>query len=179
MKVDRKAKKYATALLEVSRSINAVDEVHSSLGILKELYKKEATFRTFFLSRRLNSNQKIEIIESILGDSCHSLIITLFAILSDNREQNLLMDIAEAYEVLRTDELQILGATIFTAESLSEDDYNSIRESLAKSTGKKVEINSEVNPDLVGGLKLRLGNLFIDGSIRGRLDSLKRELTIT
>jgi F-type H+-transporting ATPase subunit delta len=103
----------------------------------------------------------------------------LFAILSDNREQNLLMDIAEAYEVLRTDELQILGATIFTAESLSEDDYNSIRESLAKSTGKKIEINSEVNPDLVGGLKLRLGNLFIDGSIRGRLDSLKRELTIT
>ncbi len=179
MKVERKAKKYATALLEVSRSINAVDEVHSSLGILKELYKKEATFRTFFLSRRLNSNQKIEIIESILGDSCHSLIITLFAILSDNREQNLLLDIAEAYEVLRTDELQILGATIFTAESLSEDDYNSIRESLAKSTGKKVEINSEVNPALVGGLKLRLGNLFIDGSIRGRLDSLKRELTIT
>ena len=179
MKVERKAKQYATALLEVSRSINPVDEVHSSLGVLKELYKKEATFRIFFLSRRLNSDQKIEIIESILGDSCHSLIITLFAILSDNREQNLLLDIAEAYEVLRTDELQILGATIFTAESLSEDDYNSIRESLAKSTGKKVEIISEVNPDLVGGLKLRLGNLFIDGSIRGRLDSLKRELTIT
>ncbi len=179
MKVERKAKQYAAALLDVSRTINAVDEVHSSLSVLKEVYKKEAAFRAFFLSRRLTGDQKIEVLKAILGESCHSLIKTLFGILSDNREQNILLNIAHAFDVLRTDELQILGATIFTAESLSEDNYNSIRENLAKSTGRKVEINSEVNPDLLGGLKLRLGNLFIDGSIKGQLDSLKRELTIT
>jgi len=178
VRIERKAKRYASVLLAVSRERNAVEEVYASLTLLSRFVKKEAVFRTFFLSHRLVADQKIEVLDAILEESCHPLAKALFGLLAERREQNLLSEIARVFEMMRADELQILEATAFTAEELLEDEYSAIRESLAGSTGQTVEFKAKVDPELLGGLKLRLGNLFIDGSIRGRLHSLKRELTI-
>ncbi|MFQ6607204.1 MAG: ATP synthase F1 subunit delta [Fidelibacterota bacterium] len=179
MKIERKAKHYTTVLMTVSREMDTVTEVFNSLLLLKNLVKKEATFRVFFYSHRLGSNQRMAILNTILGEACHPLVRTLFCILAEKREQNLLTDIVRQFEVMRSTELQILKAVAFSATPLSEEEFNSIRRSLLTGGRKKtVEFTAKVNPDLLGGLKLRIGNLFIDGSIKGKLQSLKRELTI-
>ncbi len=104
------------------------------------------------------------------------LVSSLFGILSEKREYRLFSGIYRWFSLRRQQELEILPVTAFTAESLAEDEIDAIRSSLESSMSKRVELSMEAEEALLGGMKLRMGNLFLDGSIRGRLDRLKTGL---
>ena len=72
--------------------------------------------------------------------------------------------------------LEILPVTAFAAEALVQEDIDTIQSSLENSMFKRVELSVETEEALLGGIKLRMGNLFLDGSIRGRLERLKNGL---
>ncbi|MBH30711.1 MAG: ATP synthase F1 subunit delta [Candidatus Marinimicrobia bacterium] len=176
MRLNRQTKHYGEALFNASKKIDAVENVHHSLTLLTLLLKKDAAFRAFFYTRRIESEEKSAILEKVLGEQSHPLMSSLFAILSEKREYRLVFGIHRWFSLNRQKELAILPVTAFATEALLQEDIDSIQSSVENSMSKRVELSVETEEVLLGGIKFRMGNLFLDGSIRGRLDRLKNKL---
>ena len=173
MRPNRKAKKYGEALFNAARKMEAVEEVYQSLCLFISLLKRDAFFRAFFNTRRIESDQKSAIIDKVLGSNSHPLVSTLFGILSEKREYRLMSGIQCWVESRRQRELNLLLVIAYTAEKLDEDEINNISQVIESSMAKQVEMSTEIDESLLGGIKLRMDNLFIDGSLHGQLERLK------
>jgi F-type H+-transporting ATPase subunit delta len=177
MRLNRQTKHYGEALFNASKKIDAVENVHHSLTLVTKLLKKDAAFRAFFHTRRIGNEEKSAILEKVLGEQSHPLMSSLFAILSEKREYHRsVFGIHRWFSLKRQQELEILPVTAFAAEALVQEDIDTIQSSLENSMSKRVELSVETEEALLGGIKLRMGNLFLDGSIRGRLERLKNGL---
>ena len=173
MKLNRKAKQYGEALFNAAREMGAVEEVCQSLSLVNQLLKRDASFRAFFNTRRIESDQKGAIVGKVLGSNSHPLVSTLFGILSEKREYRLMSGIQCWVESSRQSELNLRLVIAYTAEKLDEDEINNISQVIESSMAKQVEMSTEIAEALLGGIKLRMDNLFIDGSLHGQLERLK------
>jgi len=176
MRLNRRAKQYGEALFNAAKEMGVVEEVCQSLSLVNKLLKRDASFRAFFNSRRIESDQKGAIVGKVLGSNSHPLVSTLFGILSEKREYRLMSGIQCWVESRRQRELNLLMVTAYTAEELDEDEINNISQMLESSMAKQVEMSTEIEDSLIGGIKLRMDNLFLDGSLHGQLERLKIEL---
>ncbi len=176
MKPDRKAKQYAFALLETAKQTDCVKDIYESLQNLLILFKSNPHFRVFFLSRRIETEIKISILRTLLKNSGLDLVFEFIRILNQRNEMLLFKDVVISYAEQYKKAMNLLSVTTYVADKLSHEDLTTIISSLEKSKNKTMEINEVVDPDLLGGIKLRIGNIFLDGTLRYRLESLKEQL---
>ena len=176
MKLNRKAMQYGEALFNAAREMGAVEEVCQSLSLVNQLLKRDASFRAFFNTRRIESDQKCTIVGKVLGSNSHPLVSTLFGILSEKREYDLMSAIQRWVASRRQRELNLLMVTAYTAKKLEKDEIGNITKVLESSMAKRVEISTEIDESLIGGIKLRIDNFFLDGSLHGQLERMKTGL---
>ena len=176
MKSERKAKKYAAALMSVARGIDAIDAVHNSMQTVSHLLRKDPTFRSFFQTRRIPAQEKSAILERVVAEAVHPIVSEFFGVLAAAREQHLFHQTARSFDLLRQQELNLVLITAtFPEEPLNEENERVVG-ALSKITKRCVEFVSTVDPEMIGGIRLRMGNDFLDGSIKGNLEKLKRQL---
>jgi len=176
MKLDKKTKNYGTALISAAIKCEAIDEVESSLTLINGLIKREPAFRSFFFTRRISPENKQEILETVLRNKLNSLVSEFFLVIARNRDYQLFPNVVKYYSELRAKELNLVKVVATTADELEESSFNSIKDRLEKATKKQVDFKAVTDPEIVGGIRLRVGNYFIDGSLHGRLANLKKEL---
>ena len=176
MKRRSNTKNMAAALLIVARKIDAVDEVQRSIKLLLKLLKKDAQFRAFMQSKRFTTEQKTEVIRSSLRDACHPLLQELLIIEIDENPTILLRDLSYFFDAMAKDELNIVQVEAHVADELSVDEVADLQKTLEKSIGKNTELDLKVDPSLLGGIKLRIDNTYLDASIRAKMDNLRRDL---
>tara|TARA_Y100000310_G_scaffold59339_1_gene54697 strand:+ start:336 stop:872 length:537 start_codon:yes stop_codon:yes gene_type:complete len=176
MKRRSNTKNMAAALLVVARKIDAVDEVQRSIKLVSELLKKDAQFRAFMQSKRFTTEQKTEVIRSGLQDACHPLLQELLIIEIDENPTILLRDLSYFFDAMAKDELNIVQVEAHVADELSVDEVVDLQKTLEKSIGKNTELDLKVDPSLLGGIKLRIDNTYLDASIRAKMDNLRRDL---
>lgn len=176
MRLNQKAKQYGEVVFLASKKYEALENVFTSLTLLLELLKKDAVFRAFFNTRRIDSEKKAAILDSVMGDNSHPIVSSLFGILSERGDYKVFPAIYRWLEYRRMHELDILKAAVISSKKFDDTEIESIRLSLEFSLSKRVEISAKTDTSLIGGVKLRIGNLFLDGSIRGQLDRMQSKL---
>jgi F-type H+-transporting ATPase subunit delta len=176
MKLDARARQYAQALYAVADEIQAQKEVLTSLDLLVSLLRKDPLFRAFLLSKRMQNTEKAEIIKTGLGEYCHPLILQFLGTLKGGKIIQMLKTVAKAYRKEYETAMNILPVTAHTSAPLAEEEETALKQSLDEALGKVTDLGVEVDPSLLGGIKLRIGNRFLDASIRTRVDNLRREL---
>ena len=176
MKRRSNIKNLATALLVVAKEIDAVDEVQRSIKLVLELLKKDAQFRAFMQSKRFTIEQKTEVIKFGLQDVCNPLIQELLIIEIDQNPTILMRDLSYFFDVMVKDELNIVPVEAHVADELSVDELAYLQKTLEESIGKDTELDLKIDPNLLGGIKLRIENTFLDASIKNKMDNLRREL---
>ncbi len=176
MKRRSNSKNMAAALLVVARKLDAVDEVQRSIKLVLQLLKKDAQFRAFMQTKRFTTEQKTEVIRSGLRDACHPILQELLIIEIDENPTILLRDLSYFFDAMAKDELNIVPVTAHVADELSVDDVKDLQKTLEKSIGKDTELDLKVDPSLLGGIKLRIDNMYLDASLRTKMDNLRRDL---
>jgi F-type H+-transporting ATPase subunit delta len=176
MKRKSNSKNMAAALLVVARKIDAVDEVQRSIKLVLELLKKDARFRAFMQSKRFTTKEKTEVIRSGLKDVCHPILQELLIIEIGENPTILLRDLSYFFNTMVIDELNIVPVTAYVADELSNVEVADLQKTLEKSIGKDTELDLKVDPSLLGGIKLRIENTYLDASIKTKMDSLRRDL---
>ena len=176
MKRRSNSKNMAAALLVVARKIDAVDEVQRSIKLVLELLKKDAQFRAFMQSKRFTNKEKTEVIRSGLQDVCHPILQELLIIEIGENPTILLRDLSYFFDAMVKEELNIVPVTAYVADELSIVEVADLQKTLEKGIGKDTELDLKIDPSLLGGIKLRIENTYLDASIKTKMDNLRRDL---
>ena len=176
MKPNRHVKKYANALLTVSKEINCIQKTGKSLRIIEQLVKQEKIFRAFFYTQRIKPVEKVNILKSVLGDFINPVVLEFSALLAERNEYQMFISVAILYAQLEKESLNQIDVTAYSIEGIDKDIISIIVQNIEKLTGKKVELRTQTDKKLLGGLKLRVGNTIFDGSVANQMAKMKKVL---
>lgn len=169
------ARRYARAVFEIALEKQRLDEWQSELEKLAKLAQDKSVV-SFFESPDIRFEDKAGLLSERLSDT-EPLVLNLIYLLIARVRFGMLADIIDEYQHLLDDYNNIERAEATTAVTLDEEDKKRLGERLGDIIGKKVMLEHEVEPDLIGGVVVRMAGKLLDGSTRGKLEALKRELS--
>lgn len=168
------AKRYAQAVFSIALEKNELDRWHSDLKKVAVL-GRDARIVTLLQNPKFPSDIRAGILAEQLKD-VSPLVLNLIQLLLARRSLSMSSAIADEYERLLYKHRGIEKAKVTTAIPLSDEEKQELTERIGAIIGKKVVLESEVKPDLIGGIVVRIGGKLLDGSTRNKLLALRREL---
>jgi F-type H+-transporting ATPase subunit delta len=176
MRSETIAKNYAETLLELARRADDTEGWGRMIDDFANATREEAELRAFLATPRLGAAEKNAILATALQDRMPRLFVRFIQSLVKNRRQALIPDIAvEFHKLLDVDENRV-HAEVTVAREASAADRTMIARELTRVLGKKVIPHLTVNPAILGGLIVRVGDDVMDGSVRRRLAQLRNQL---
>jgi len=170
------AKRYAVALFQIAKEKHVLEMFEEELRLVQNVFVKNGELHSFLTQPNISKEQKKTFLSNVFASVSESILNTLY-ILVDNKRIEILPEIANEYVALANEERNVADATVYSVRLLSEDEKLNIAESFAKRTGKDaIRIKNVVDEDLLGGIKVRIGNRIYDGSLQGKLARIQREL---
>ena len=164
---------YAEALFGAARERNELEEVLSDLGEFIEALHDSEELRLFFYGGQIPERQKRRALDG-LTEGMKPSTTNFLKVLVDNGREEILEEVLARYEELVKEHLGRIEVEVTTAVELSEDQRGRLKERLAEVLeGREIILETNVDPGLVGGAVFRYGGRMMDGSIRGRLESLR------
>ena len=176
MKLELKAKQYAEALFNVSVQSSSEKAVRSSLRMVNGAIKASPEFRVFLFSKRITEIQKATAVKEALGVKCHPIVSEFIGLVSDKNLVKLFSLIEKSYIKIFEHILNYLSVIAHVSSELSDRESEELKESLESALGKSMDLSVKVDPDLIGGIKLRVGNKFMDASIQNQLENMRQSL---
>ena len=169
------ARPYADAAFQLAREQNALSRWSEMVG-LAEAIAADSRVAGALTSPRLDAGEKSSLMLSVAGDRFSEEMRSFIRVLIDADRIELLPEIRSLFESLRNDAEGVAKATIETALPLTDAQLAEITASLAKRFGKRIEATTSINPALIGGARISVGDTVIDGSVRGKLEAMKQVL---
>ncbi len=166
------ARRYADALFHVALEHDKIDEVAADLGALAECYSKDPDFRQLLEHRRLSPRRKKELVRLLWEGRISRLVLGFLELLIDKRRVRYLEEIYAVYVALLRAARNIAVAEVKTPYPLAPDVQARLVEVLERLTRKKIELQVQVEPELLGGLYVKVGDRVYNGTVRKRLELL-------
>jgi len=170
-------KKYGQSLYNVAIQKKELAEVNNRLDLIVEILESIPEFSQLFHSDQTTTDNKLKILKNVLKDKISSLELELISDILDNSNISILPEISKYFKHLVEKNSSIISMTITSAVDLSVDELDKIKSSVESKLNKKIDATTEIDTNLIGGIKLRIGNTLIDNSISRRLNLLKSKLT--
>ncbi len=166
---------YARSLFEVASERDALDDVREQVGQYADALQESHDLQVFFFSPYFSTEEKKEQLGNLL-DGADPAVTNFLELLVEKHRMPAIFRIRRELDSLWEDENQLLPVTITSAVELDGSTVGGIERAIGEQTGRKVETTTEVDPDVLGGIVLRVGNSILDASIRNRLDQLRRQV---
>ena len=164
---------YAEALFEASRERDELEEVLSDLGEFVDALHDSEELRLFFYGGQIPERQKRRALDG-LTEGMKTSTTNFLKVLVDNGREEILEEVLARYEELVKEHLGRIEVEVTTAVELSEEQRDRLKKRLADVLEvREIILETNVNPDLIGGAVFRYGGRMMDGSIGGRLESLR------
>jgi ATP synthase F1 delta subunit len=173
--VEEIASVYARSLFEVAKENDKLDVIHDQLDQFTDELAKNRELQVFFFSPYFSSAEKKDGIRKVLEDADEHFVRFL-ELLAERHRLPVLFRIRREFDRLWAEENKRLPVTIRSAVELDEDTVQNIGKKIEEQTGRTIELTSSVDPDLIGGLQMQVGNMVFDSTIRSRLEKLRREV---
>jgi F-type H+-transporting ATPase subunit delta len=173
--VEEIAQVYARSLYEVAEEQQRLDEVREQLAQFAQALEEHRELAVFFFSPYFSSQEKKDGLERVI-DGAEPIFMNFLEALVERHRMPAIYRIRTVYEKLWDDAHQLLPVQVTSAISLDEETIKSIGDRIGEQTGRKVELSSSVDPEILGGIVLRVGNFILDASIRNRLNQLRKQV---
>jgi F-type H+-transporting ATPase subunit delta len=169
------AEVYSRALFEAAQDAGSLDRVHDELGEFADALAESHDLQVFFFSPYFSSQEKKDGLGRLIEDADESLVRFL-ELLAERHRMPVAFRIRRAFDTLWREENKLLPVTVTSAVELEQDIVDGIGKKIEEQTGKRVELSSRVDPDVLGGLVLQVGNMVLDASVRNRLEQLRKRV---
>lgn len=170
------AKRYAKTIFKVANEANQLDAIASELKALKDLLEKSKGLQDLFSNPVISSNQRVSLLGEIFKNKVSPQLFGFLLLLERKNRLNILSLIIDEFELLFFDKRQIARVKISTPFPVSSDQIQSITQYLQTKLRKKIEPHVEIEKSLLGGLKVQVGDVVYDYSLRTQLDRFKKQL---
>jgi ATP synthase F1 delta subunit len=169
------AQVYARALFEVAKERGLLDVVREQLRQLTDALSANRNMMLFLFSPYFSTDEKKDGLHRAIHNADPTFMNFLEALLERHR-MPAIFRIRVRYEALWDEEMKLLPVEVTSAVALDPETVRSIGQRIGEQTGNEVELSSRVDPDILGGIVLRVGNFVLDASIRNRLEQLRKQV---
>lgn len=170
------AKRYAEALFEVAAEDGNLEQIKEEIQFVSEVFESNPELKTIFVHPRLSKTEKKGMLEELFKGKVSEPVLNLSYITVDKGREGYLSEISKEFTILSNRKQGIVEAKAFTAVPMSEDELNALEERLSGRFNKRVQLSNLIDESVIGGVLLKIGDKVIDGSIRGKMEEIEKEL---
>jgi ATP synthase F1 delta subunit len=173
--VEEIAQVYARALFEVAKEHDLLDDVRDHLTAFARALDDNREFAVFFFSPYFSTEEKKNGLKKAVTGA-EPVFMNFLEALIERHRMPAIFRIRDRYQDMWEDERDLLPVQVTSAVALDESTVASIGKRIGEQTERTVELTSKVDPDILGGIVLRVGNVILDASIRNRLEQLRKQV---
>jgi ATP synthase F1 delta subunit len=173
--VEEVARVYARALFEVAFERGVLDTVREQLAQFVGALSADRELEVFFVSPYFSTTEKKDGLGRMV-EGAEETFMSFLETLVERQRMPEIYEIRTRYEELWDTEMKVLPVEVTSAIGLDEATVRSIGERIGSGTGNKIQLTTVVDPDILGGIVIRVGNVILDASIRSRLDQLRKQV---
>jgi len=170
------ARRYATAIFELAKEANAIPQVGHDLHTVEQTLQADDTVRNFFRSPVVDRKEKAEIIGRAF-DKLHEVALHAVLLLVRKRREAIFEQIVAQYDILEQQSRGAAPLRVETARELTKAELDELVAKLAKLYNTTFDVSQTIDPELIGGVRITMGDKRIDGTVAGRLNDIARLLS--
>ncbi len=169
------AEVYSRALFEVAKEHDVLDRVHDELGQFADALNEDRDLQVFLFSPYFSSEEKKDGVRRIVTDADERLL-NFLELLAERHRMPVLFRIRRSFDAMWAEENRLLAVTVTSAVELDEGLVAEIGRRIQEQTGRRVELSSNIDPDVLGGLRVQVGNMVLDATVRNRLERIRKQV---
>ena len=166
---------YARALFDAAGQAGVVEPVRRELDAFADALGESAQLRDVLSDPQVDTGAKRRVVAELTRDG-QPLVRNTLLLLLDRGRFAVTEEVRAAYDALAAREAARVKVEVTSAVTLTEDDRKKIAARVAEATGRTVDLSERVDPGILGGLVLRVGDVIVDGSVQARIRQLRRRL---
>src|ERR1700754_4154759 len=166
---------YARSLFEVAKEQDKLDSIREQLGAFADALDETRELQVFFFSPYFSTPEKQDGLDRAVSDA-DPILVNFLKLLIENHRMPVIFRVRRGFDQLWLQENKRLPVQVTSAVELDSSTVDQIGARIAEQTGQKIDITSTVEPDILGGLVIRVGNSILDASIRNRLEQLRKQV---
>src|SRR4051794_33741636 len=166
---------YARSLFEVAKEQGKLDEVREQLGQFADAMQADRDLQVFFFSPYFSAPEKEDGLDRAVSGADET-VVNFLKLLIENHRMPVIFRVRRGYDELWEEENKLLPVQITSAVALDEATVKQIGDRIASQTGRRVDLSASVEPDILGGIGVRVGNQVRDASARNRLEQLRKQV---
>jgi F-type H+-transporting ATPase subunit delta len=152
-----------------------VDRIHEELAQVDDALREDRDLQLFFFSPYFTSDEKKEAVGRVV-EGADERLVNFLELLAERHRMPLLPRVRRQFDAMWADEHKLLPVSVTSAVELDESLVEDIGSRIQDQTGRRVELSSNVDPEVLGGLVVRVGNMVLDASVRNRLEQLRKQV---
>jgi F-type H+-transporting ATPase subunit delta len=169
------AEVYARSLFDVAKEHDALDDVREQLGAFAQALQDDRELAIFFFSPYFSTDEKKDGLHRAV-EGANPIFMNFLEALLERHRMPAIYRIRARYDALWEEEHKLLAVEVTSAIELDESIVKEIGERIGEQAGRTIELSSKVDPEILGGIVLRVGNFILDASIRNRLNQLRKQV---
>ena len=166
------ARRYAEAVFALAKEQNQIDLYQQQLNLVLDSLEAVPEFKSYFYNFIVPVEEKKDILKKIFQQDLSENLLNFLFLLVDKRREANLAGIAAEFADIADESRNIKKADLYTAAEIPKKELKALETRLNKATGKKILLNPHVDPALLGGIKLRIGDRIVDATLKKRLQLL-------
>lgn len=170
------ARRYSQALYDIAVEDNLLDQFEAELKALTQTISTSADIQRVLYHPQIGAADKKELLHQIFAGQLTKQIQSFVDMIIDRRRQNFIADIYHEFKLMADAARNILEAQVKSAIALDDAQKGKLQNNLSRLTGKSIRLVAQVDPSLIGGVVVKIGDRVIDGSVAGRLAKLRETL---
>lgn len=170
------AKRYAEALFQLGKQNNLTEQYIEELRVVRDVFLENEQLYTFLKHPKVSNEEKKQFIATIL-DGVHKDVLHTLQLLVDKKRITIAPSMVDHFIAMVNDAKGIAEATVHSVRALTDKEQETLKETFAERFNTKtVHLQNEVDPSIIGGLKIQVGNTIYDGTVRGKLERMGRNI---
>ena len=175
MKDARAALRYAKAILNLATDSKSEAAVNTDMSLITSIIAENSELEVMLKSPIVKSSDKMNVLNALFDGKVNNITLGLFHLLEDNKRITMLDSVAKQYAIIYNHLKHTQVATVTTAVPLTKEVEQQVLDKIVSLTGDKANLENKINPAILGGFILRVGDVQYDASISNYLNELKKE----
>jgi F-type H+-transporting ATPase subunit delta len=172
----RTSRRYAKVLFNMARETNWLEDIHRDLFDLRDLMRKSPLLSAFLPNYMVPAERRLEALRSIFEGKLNDLTYRFLMVLEEQKRLRQIAPITDFFKELYDQEQGVLKAEVVSARPLTDHQFAALRRKLESRFKKRVAMEPKVNPTLLGGFTVQVGDVIFDSSVRCQLEILQQKL---
>lgn len=170
------ARRYAEAFFSIAQDANKVDELQVELEKVVEVIDSTENLEDYLAHLLIPAKEKKDVMVKIFAESVSQITLNFLMMVIDKRRENYIILITDEYKELADQARNIIKAEVISAQEVSAEEIKTLSKKLSATTGKTVRLKQLIDPELIGGIKIRIGDQIVDATVAKKLEMLKEKL---